>query len=219
MDRLKKLQKLKQTKGNTKVVQVIKGDRGIQGKQGIQGLPGRDGYTPIKGVDYFDGKDGRDGKDGINGKDGAIGPRGPQGLRGLQGEKGVAGEKGINWQGDWTANKEYSVDDVVYYLGSSYICIKKHKSSLSVIPDGSSYWNIVALAGTNGSAGAVAVGSGSSSSGSGDVVGPASSTDKAVALFDGTTGKLLQSQAKVTVDPSTGVTTWDFGTDGKILFG
>jgi len=42
--------------------------------------------------------------------------------------------------------------------------------------------------------------------GSGDVVGPASSTDNAVALFDGTTGKLLQN-SPVIVDPSTGDTT------------
>lgn len=39
--------------------------------------------------------------------------------------------------------------------------------------------------------------------GTGDVVGPGSSTDNAVAVFDGTTGKLLQNSV-VTIDPVTG---------------
>ena len=41
------------------------------------------------------------------------------------------------------------------------------------------------------------------SSGSGDVVGPASATDNALARFDGTTGKLIQNSV-VTVDDTTG---------------
>ena len=43
----------------------------------------------------------------------------------------------------------------------------------------------------------------SSGSGSGDVVGPASSTDNAIARYDGTTGKLLQNSA-ATIADSTG---------------
>lgn len=38
-------------------------------------------------------------------------------------------------------------------------------------------------------------GTGSSGAGSGDVVGPASATDSAIALYDGTTGKLLKNSA------------------------
>ena len=45
-----------------------------------------------------------------------------------------------------------------------------------------------------------------SSGGTGDVVGPAASTDNAVALFDGNTGKLLQNSV-VIMDPATGDTT------------
>ncbi|MDX1902091.1 MAG: hypothetical protein SFW66_08865 [Gammaproteobacteria bacterium] len=45
---------------------------------------------------------------------------------------------------------------------------------------------------------------GGGSSGSGDVVGPGSSTNNAVALFDGATGQLLKNSA-TTIDPSTGV--------------
>lgn len=44
---------------------------------------------------------------------------------------------------------------------------------------------------------------GSSGSGSGDVTGPASSTDNAVARFDGTTGKLIQNSV-VTIADTTG---------------
>jgi hypothetical protein len=39
----------------------------------------------------------------------------------------------------------------------------------------------------------------STASGSGDVVGPASSTNNAVARFDGTTGKLLKNTSTVTL--------------------
>ena len=49
-------------------------------------------------------------------------------------------------------------------------------------------------------------------SGSGDVVGPASATDNAVARFDGTTGKLIQNSA-VTVADTTGTIT----TGGSVL--
>lgn len=41
---------------------------------------------------------------------------------------------------------------------------------------------------------------GSSSSGSGDVVGPASATDNAIARYDGTTGKLIQNSKTIVQD-------------------
>lgn len=59
-------------------------------------------------------------------------------------------------------------------------------------------------------------------SGTGDVVGPASSTDDAIARFDGTTGKLLQNSS-VTVDDSGNISTTgnvdgrDISTDGTKL--
>lgn len=49
------------------------------------------------------------------------------------------------------------------------------------------------------------------SSGSGDVVGAASSTDNAIARYDGTTGKLIQNSA-VTIDDTTGSMTFGSGT-------
>jgi hypothetical protein len=47
---------------------------------------------------------------------------------------------------------------------------------------------------------------GTVASGSGDVVGPSSSVDKTVAIFDSTTGKLLKQGTPVTIDPATGDT-------------
>lgn len=48
------------------------------------------------------------------------------------------------------------------------------------------------------------------SGGSGDVVGPASSVDGDVSTFNGTTGKLIRSEAKFNINPTTGYTsrTW-----------
>lgn len=42
--------------------------------------------------------------------------------------------------------------------------------------------------------------------GSGDVVGPASATDNAIARFDGTTGKLIQDNTQVTIDDAGAIT-------------
>lgn len=64
---------------------------------------------------------------------------------------------------------------------------------------------------TAGSGIAITNGNGSitiaATGGSGDVVGPASATDNAIARFDGTTGKLIQNSA-VTIDDTTGSMTF-----------
>ena len=72
--------------------------------------------------------------------------------------------------------------------------------------------------------GVAEVGSAVTASGSGDVVGPASSTDGDIALFDGTTGKLLQDGGKLGSNLVTGpasATSGDIatfsGTSGKII--
>lgn len=64
---------------------------------------------------------------------------------------------------------------------------------------------------TNG-AGSITI---ASSGGSGDVVGPASATDNAIARFDGTTGKLIQNSA-VTIDDTTGSINFT-GTSARFL--
>lgn len=52
----------------------------------------------------------------------------------------------------------------------------------------------------------------SAPSGSGDVVGPASATDNAVARFDGTTGKLIQNSAVTIADTSGDITAGKYNT-------
>jgi len=59
------------------------------------------------------------------------------------------------------------------------------------------YDGIVYLKKDNGTASVVAVGGGG---GSGDVVGPSSATDNAVARFDATTGKLIQNSVLIVDD-------------------
>jgi hypothetical protein len=76
--------------------------------------------------------------------------------------------------------------------------------SLTRLTDGTSYL----VAGTNitiatGSNGAVTI----STSGGGDVTGPGSSTDTAIARFNGLTGKIIQNTTGVTIDGSNNVVT------------
>ena len=62
--------------------------------------------------------------------------------------------------------------------------------------------------------GKVVIGGGGAGSGTGDVVGPASSTDNAIARYDSTTGKLLQNSA-VTIDDSGNIVTAGSITSGS----
>jgi hypothetical protein len=76
--------------------------------------------------------------------------------------------------------------------------------SLTRLTDGTAYLN----AGTNitiatGSNGAITI----STSGGGDVTGPGSSTDTAIARFNGLTGKIIQNTAGVTINASNNVVT------------
>lgn len=78
----------------------------------------------------------------------------------------------MKWLGAYSAGTAYVVNDVVSYNNSSYICILNSTGNL---PTNATYWSLMALAGA------------------GDVVGPASSTDSVLAVYDGTTGKLLKN--------------------------
>ncbi|MDD4027022.1 MAG: hypothetical protein PHO75_02420 [Candidatus Shapirobacteria bacterium] len=101
-------------------------------------------------------------------------------LVGPQGEQGIQGEKGSTWKGDWSSATAYVVDDIVYRLGSSYICTAENTNQE---PPNASYWDLVALKGTDGE-------------GAGDVMGPASSISNNVVLFDGVTGKLIKDSGE-----------------------
>jgi hypothetical protein len=72
-------------------------------------------------------------------------------------------------------------------------------------------WTLPSADGTNGQVlstnGSGVLSWASGGGGSGDVVGPASATDNAVARFDGTTGKLIQNSAVTIADTSGNITT------------
>jgi hypothetical protein len=111
--------------------------------------------------------------------------KGATGAQGLQGEPGVDGTDGldITWKGNYAAETAYVINDAVFYNGSSYIC---KLASTGNLPTDTTYWDLMAQQGAAGS-------------GSGDVTGPSSATDNAIARFDLATGKLIQNSL-VTVD-------------------
>jgi len=95
----------------------------------------------------------------------------------LLAQAGTNGTNGTSfiWQGAYSGATAYVANDVVSYNNSTYICIL---ASTGNLPTNTTYWNLMALAG----------------SGTGDVVGPAGgSTDSVLAVYDGTSGKLLKN--------------------------
>jgi hypothetical protein len=84
------------------------------------------------------------------------------------------------WKGDYNNSTAYTVGDFVSYQGSTYTCIQNSTGNL---PTNTTYWRLVAQKGQDGT-------------GSGDVVGPSSSTNNNIVLFDGTTGKLVKDGGK-----------------------
>jgi hypothetical protein len=165
--------------------QGTQGIQGIQGPQGDVGPQGPQGIQGVKGDTGDTGPQGLQGIQGVKGDTGDAGPQGPQGTQGVkgdigdtgpQGPQGVPGPEGLNWLGAYNNATAYAVDDAVSYNGSSYIC---KLASTGNLPTNGTYWDLLAEKGAPGS-------------GSGDVVGPASSTANAVALFDGTSGKIIK---------------------------
>lgn len=98
----------------------------------------------------------------------------------------IATKKGeaFKWKGPWTSGSSYTPNDAVESGGSTYICKTAHTSSSSDEPgvgaNWSTYWDLSAQKGADGT---------------GDVNGPASATDGNIAIFDGTTGKLLKDSS------------------------
>lgn len=83
----------------------------------------------------------------------------------------------ITWKGAYDNGTAYVVNDAVSYNGSSYICIA---STTGNLPTNDTYWNLMALKGTDGS-------------GSGDVLGPATNTDSYIPQWDGVNSKTLKN--------------------------
>ena len=129
----------------------VKGDKGATGPQGIQGNPGPKGD---------DGAPGPAGADST--VPGPAGPAGADGATGPAGEPGPAGEdgRGLNWLGDWDLGYAYEVQDAVTRFGSSYVCTLAHTSTVGNAPPAgvpTGYWDVLAVAGDQGPAGAQGV--------------------------------------------------------------
>lgn len=101
-------------------------------------VPLEDTIKGPKGQDGFNGRDGKNGRDGVNGRDGL------NGLNGRDGKDGL----GLSWKGNWLANVDYVPNDVVNYLGSTFIAVaqSRGKQPRANAPE----WGLMAAAGASG---------------------------------------------------------------------
>lgn len=85
---------------------------------------------------------------------GATGAQGPKGDKGDAGADGVDG-KGLNPTGDWQADTDYALNDLVQYGGSSYVLVDVPPTGTKPDdPGAGAYWNLVASKGADGATGA-----------------------------------------------------------------
>jgi len=100
----------------------------------------------VSAEDIIASRKGKDGVDGRDGRDGSVGPQGPAGTPGQDGT-------GFNWRGNWLESETYQKNDVVNYLGSSYIAIAP--SSKDYPNRVNNNWDLMAASGSSGARGAV----------------------------------------------------------------
>jgi hypothetical protein len=147
------------------------GTSGVSGTAGINGVDGGGGTAGTSGLSYgSSGTSGAVGATGSSGSSGSTGATGSSGITGSSGSSGASGGSGTSgsngnsftWRGpfDITGTTNYALRDVVYYLGSSYICTTAHTSVASFYAP---WWSLMSQAGSNGVSGT----SGTSSSGGG----------------------------------------------------
>jgi hypothetical protein len=121
--------------------------------------------------------------------------------------QGIKGDRGFTMIGPYDVDHNYAKDDGASYGGSTWIS-KHADNSGNALVEGE-HWTILAEKGQDGV-------------GTGDVIGPGSSTDARIALFNGLTGKLLKESSVGVSDlapSSKGVTNGDLhdhnGGDGN----
>ena len=87
--------------------------------------------------------------EGIKGDPGPAGAPGADGVDGIDGADGAPGADGdITWEGAWVS-QNYTANQAVSYLGSSYVCIVDTVSNED--PTDGTYWELLAAAGVAGS--------------------------------------------------------------------
>ena len=128
-----------------------------------------------------------DGMDGAVGNTGGIGPQGIQGPQGVGdtgpiGATGLVGPTGIDFKDSWVQGTTYNLQDVVYRLGTSYICIQSNIGQDPYDPSHSTYWKVLAQVGSTGQTG---------STGATGAISPTGQTG--VSGITGTTGSTGQT--------------------------
>lgn len=220
------------TKNTSGSVVEISGGAGTTGPQGPQGVAGTNGATWYNGAGspsgstgavndfYLDtasgdvykktgssswtfqsslkgpmgltgptGPTGPTGLTGSTGPTGATGPQGPTGATGPTGPQGAAGTNGEKWYtGSTTPSSGTGVDGDLY-LNTITGDVYKKASGVWGSP-------VANITGPQGAAGA-------SGSGSGDVAGPSSSVNNRIALFSGTSGKVIKDAGVLISDLAT----------------
>ena len=110
---------------------------------------------------YGTGPQGPPGADGAPGANGALGPQGIQGIQGLvgptgaQGVAGPVGAAGLTFVGAFNNTLGYSIDDVVFFGGSSYVALANIPAPIfpAVLPNpnvDTVNWNFLAIQGLTG---------------------------------------------------------------------
>lgn len=96
-----------------------------------------------------------------------------------------AGLTGIRWRGAYSAGTSYLERDGVRDNGSTWIALQDTVGNAPpVLPTtANAFWELVSAKGVDGT-------------GTGDVVGPAASVNDRIAVFSGTTGKLMKDGGK-----------------------
>ena len=142
-------------------ISLTPGPSGTSGTSGNSGSSGTSGSSGSSGTSGTRGTSGSSGTSGTSGSSGTSGAQGVQGNQGQQGIEGPVGVSGLTWQGAWSNNSLYNMNDAVGYASASWWCVATVSSTASVIaPDLDTThinWTLLAAQGSQGPAGAQGV--------------------------------------------------------------
>lgn len=167
------------------------GDTGPQGPIGPQGNPGPQGPQGDLGPQGVQGPLGATGSQGAAGPQGATGSTGPQGPQGATGAQGATGSQGpIGPQGTTGATGTQGPQGATGGSGAQGATGPQGAAGPQGATGATGTQGPQGAAGGTGPQGATGP-QGPQGPGVGDVVGPASSVNNNIAVFSGTTGKLI----------------------------
>ena len=167
--------------GATGATGLTGADSTVPGPTGSTGSTGAAGATGLTGPT---GATGATGPTGLTGADSTVaGPTGDQGIQGITGATGATGPTGATGA-DSTVAGPTGPTGATGATGAAGV-VQSIVAGTNVTVNSADPANPVVN---------------STASGTGDVVGPASATDRGVALFDGTTGELIKSSSNFVQD-------------------